>query len=169
MTTNRERIVRWEDPRVGFSAAASLSGLEYVRALAAGELPRAPMSALMNMTIEDVEEGHAVFCGVPGEEHFNPVGSLHAGFAMTLLDTAMGFAVMSTLPKGKVFTTLSFTSNFVRALEARGKVRCEGHIVHRGSRTSTARAELFDADGKLCAHALCSCIILDHPSLTPTA
>ena len=160
----RERIVRWADPRIGLAAAATMTGLAYMRAIIAGELPPPPFASLMNMAIAEVEEGRVVFTGVPGEEHFNPVGSVHGGFAMTLLDSAMGIAVVSTLPPGKLFTTLSFTANFVRPLGLdSGTVRCTGKIVHRGSRTATAEAELRDARDRLCAHAVCSCMILDHP------
>ena len=160
----RERIVRWADPRIGVAAAASMTGIEYMRALMSGALPPPPFSVLMNMGIAEVEEGRVVFTGMPAEEHFNPVGSVHGGFAMTLLDSAMGTAVVTTLPPGKLFTTLSFSANFVRALGAgSGPVRCVGMVVHRGSRTATAQAELRDNRDRLCAHAVCSCLVLDHP------
>ena len=113
------------------------------------------------MRLVEVEDGHAVWECVPGEQHYNPIGVAHAGIAATLLDSAMACAVHTTLPPGKGYTTLEFKINLVRAVTLEcGKLRATGKIVHRGRSTATAEARLEDASGALYAHATTTCIIL---------
>jgi uncharacterized protein (TIGR00369 family) len=99
----------------------------------------------------------------PGEQHYNPIGSVHGGVAATLLDSAMGCAVQTTLPAGTGYTTLELKVNFVRGLTAQsGPVRCEGEVVHRGGTVATAEGRIWEQDtGKLVAHATTTCLILD--------
>ena len=139
-----------------------LSGLEYLRALLAGDLPRPPISKLMGFDLVEVEEGYALFRGVPGEQHLNPIGSVHGGFAATLLDSALGCAVHTTLPAGVGYSTLELSVNLVRGITpATGPVLAEGRIVHGGRRTATAEAKLRAEDGgALLAHATTTCLIL---------
>ena len=160
--TVRERVLRWNDPAAVMSAASKLSGIEYVRAMQRGDLPPPPMAHVVNLAFLEVAEGRVVCSAQAGEEHYNPVGTVHGGFAMTVLDSAVGMALLSTLPPGKLFTTLSLTTNFVRAMSARsGPVRCEGVVLHRGGRVATAEGYLYDESQRLCAHAVTSCMILD--------
>jgi uncharacterized protein (TIGR00369 family) len=162
-TKNSERTltVNWEDPRALAEAGRGLSGLEYLRQIVAGELPRPPISALMNFGIVELSEGHAVFAVEPGEYHYNPIGVVHGGLAATLLDSAMGCAVHSMLPAGVGYTTLEIKVNFVRAMTAEtGRVRCEGKLIHLGGRTATAEGRILDENGKLYAHATTTCLIL---------
>ncbi len=160
--TVRERVLRWNDPSKGFSAASKLSGIEYIRAMQRGDLPGPPMADVVNLVILEAGEGRLVCSAVAGEEHYNPVGTVHGGFAMTVLDSAVGMAILSTLPPGKFFTTLSLTTNFVRPMSARsGAVRCEGIVLHRGGRVATAEGYLYDESQRMCAHAVTSCMILD--------
>jgi uncharacterized protein (TIGR00369 family) len=139
-----------------------LSGLEYLRALLAGHLPRPPISELMGFDLVEVDEGYALFRGVPGEQHLNPIGSVHGGFAATLLDSALGCAVHTTLPAGVAYSTLELSVNLVRGITpATGPVLAEGRIVHDGRRTATAEAKLHAEDGgALLAHATTTCLIL---------
>jgi uncharacterized protein (TIGR00369 family) len=139
-----------------------LSGLEYLRALVAGDLPRPPISELMGFDLVEVDEGYALFRGVPGEQHLNPIGSVHGGFAATLLDSALGCAVHTTLPAGVGYSTLELSVNLVRGITpATGPVFAEGRIVHSGRRTATAEAKLRAEDGgALLAHATTTCLIL---------
>src|SRR5918998_207440 len=156
----RTRTVSWEDPRSLAEAGRSLSGLEYLRKIVAGELPRPPISALMNFGISELEEGRAVFTVEPAEYHYNPIGVVHGGLAATLLDSAMGCAVHSTLPAGAGYTTLEIKVNYVRAMTSEtGEVRCEARVVHVGGRTATAEGRVTDAAGKLYAHGTTTCII----------
>jgi uncharacterized protein (TIGR00369 family) len=156
----RTRTVSWEDPRALEEAGRGLSGLEYLQRIIAGELPRPPISALMNFGLAELGEGHAVFTAEPAEYHYNPIGVVHGGLAATLLDSAMGCAVHSTLPAGAGYTTLEIKVNYVRPMTAEtGEVRCEARVIHVGGRTATAEGRVIDASGKLYAHATTTCII----------
>ena len=159
--TTRTRTIAWEDPLPVLERGLAMSGLEYLRALGSGELPRSPIAVLMDMTGLDAEEGRVVFHGVPGEQHYNPIGVVHGGFAATLLDSAMGCAIQSTLPAGVGYTTLELKINYVRPLTAAtGPVRAIGEVIHRGSRVATAEGRLEDEAGKLYAHGTTTCMIL---------
>jgi len=138
-----------------------MTGLELLRAIAAGEAPPAPIAELMGFEGVEAEEGRIVFAGVPGPEHYNPIGTVHGGFAATLLDSALGCAVHTTLPAGVGYTSLELKVNFTRPITTdTGRVLCEGKVVHRGSRVATAEARLTaEQTGKLLAHGTTTCLI----------
>jgi uncharacterized protein (TIGR00369 family) len=160
-TLERTLTVSWEDPRALAEAGRDLSGLEYLRKIVAGELPRPPISALMNFGLVELSEGYAVFDVEPAEYHYNPIGVVHGGLAATLLDSAMGCAVHSTLPAGVGYTTLEVKVNFVRAMTAEtGRVRCEAKLIHLGGRTATAEGRIVGEGGKLYAHGTTTCLII---------
>jgi len=153
--------VRWDDPMSLAEAARSMSGMDFLRAMRDGKLPHPPICALMNYRLVEVEPGHAVFEGTPAEQHYNPIGVVHGGLAMTLLDSAMGCAVHTQMPAGGGYTTLEAKTNLVRAITSdTGKLRAIGKVVHLGKRVATAEARLEDAAGKLYAHATTTCIVL---------
>jgi uncharacterized protein (TIGR00369 family) len=139
-----------------------MAGIDYMRALAAGELPPPPIAVLLNMGPTEIEHGHAVFEGSPGEEHYNPIGVVHGGYAATLLDSVLGCAVHTTLEPGTGYTTLSLEVKMVRPVTAQIEtVRAEGEVLYRGRRQATAQAQLTDAaTGKLLAHGTATCLIL---------
>ncbi|HEV2912947.1 MAG TPA: PaaI family thioesterase [Pyrinomonadaceae bacterium] len=156
----RTRTIVWEDPRALAQAGRNLSGLEYLQKIVEGTLPRPPISALMNFGLAELGEGRAVFTVEPAEYHYNPIGVVHGGLAATLLDSAMGCAIHSTLPAGAGYTTLEIKVNFVRPMTAEtGVVRCEAQVIHVGSRTATAEGRVLDESGKLYAHGTTTCII----------
>ncbi|HEY0099887.1 MAG TPA: PaaI family thioesterase [Pyrinomonadaceae bacterium] len=158
--SERTLTVSWEDPQGLAEAGRGLSGLEYLQKIVAGELPRPPISALMNFSLSELSEGYAVFAVEPAEYHYNPIGVVHGGLAATLLDSAMGCAVHSMLPAGAGYTTLEFKINFVRAMTTEtGRVRCEAKLIHLGGRTATAEGRIIDEDGKLYAHGTTTCLI----------
>src|SRR5919199_756503 len=129
----RTRTVSWEDPKALAEAATGLTGLEFLKRVASGELPRPPISALLNFGLAELDEGRAVFTVEPAEYHYNPIGVVHGGLAATLLDSAMGCAVHSVLPAGAGYTTLEVKVNFVRAITPEtGRVVCEANLIHRG-------------------------------------
>jgi uncharacterized protein (TIGR00369 family) len=153
--------VKWEDPMALAEAGRSMAGIEFLRAMRDGKLPHPPICALLNYRLVEVEPGHAVFEATPGEQHYNPIGVVHGGLAMTLLDSAMGCAVQTQRPAGGGYTTLEAKTNLVRAVTAdTGKLRAIGKVVHVGKRIATAEARLEDAAGKLYAHATTTCIVL---------
>jgi len=137
-----------------------LSGLEFMQGILEGRFPPAPITAALKFELVEVEHARAVFEGVPEFAFYNPISSVHGGYAATLLDSCMGCAVHTTLPAGKAYTTLEFKINFVRAMtEKTGRVRAEGRVIHPGSRAATAEGNLYDGDGKLLAHATTTCLV----------
>jgi uncharacterized protein (TIGR00369 family) len=158
--TTRTRELTWQDPMPTASAGAEMSGLEYMRELAAGELPPPPIAVTMRLGPIEVDEGRVLFEGEPAEEHYNPIGVVHGGYASTLLDSALGCAVHTTLPAGMGYTTLTLEAKFVRPITRdTGRVRCEAKVVHRGRQQATAEARVTDADGKLLAHGTSTCMV----------
>jgi uncharacterized protein (TIGR00369 family) len=139
-----------------------MTGLEFLRAIAAGELPGAPIAELLGFEPVEAEEGRVVFAAIPDARHYNPIGTVHGGLAATLLDSAMGCAVHSTLPAGVGYTTLELKVNFTRPITTdTGRILCEGELVHRGGRVATAEGRVFaEATGKLLAHGTTTCLIL---------
>jgi len=161
----RTRTVTWEDPFEVPKAAAGRSGLDLLKDVFEGRLPPPPITATLGFRGVHVEEGKAVFEGEPGEHLYNPIGSVHGGFAMALLDSAMGCAIHSTLQAGERYTTLELKTNFVRPITVEtGRVRCEGVVVHRGATIATAEGKLVaDSTGKLLAHGTTTCLIVSPP------
>ena len=149
------------DPREVAEQGLKRSGMEYIQAIVAGELPAPPISELMDFRLVVAEPGRAVFEMQPGPQHYNPIGSVHGGVALTLLDSAMGCAVHTLLDAGVGYTTLEVKTNFVRPITSdTGVIRCEGNVIHQGSRIATAEGKLTDANGKLLAHGTTTCLIL---------
>ena len=158
----RTRTVTWEDPTEGTKAAGEMSGLEYLRAIARGELPAAPMADLMGFEFHEIEEGRVVFECIPAEYHYNPIGAVHGGLACTLADSAMGCAVHTMLPAGVGYTTLEIKTNLLRLITVEtGRLLCEGKTIHVGGRIATAEARLTDEAGKLYAHATTTCMVFE--------
>jgi len=141
--------------------AAGMSGLEFIQAVFGGKLPPPPITATMGFSGGTAEEGKVTFFGEPGEYLYNPIGVIHGGFAMTLLDSAMGCAVQTTLSAGEAYTTLETKVNFVRPITLEtGRVRCEGMVVHRGGKVATADGRLVaESSGKLLAHGTSTCLV----------
>ena len=156
----RTRTVAWDDPAAVARAAAEMSGLEYLRAIARGELSAAPIADLLSFNFHEIEEGRVVFECVPAEYHYNPIGAVHGGLACTLFDSAMGCAVHTMLPAGVGYTTVELKVNFLRPIDVKtGRLLCEGTIIHVGGRIATAEARLHDERGKLHGHATTTCMI----------
>ena len=139
-----------------------MGGLEFIQAIFGGKLPPPPITATIEFTGAEVEQGRVVFTGDPKEFLYNPIGTVHGGYAMTLLDSAMGCAVHTTLAAGERYTTLDLNVNFVRPITAEtGRVSCEGRIVHRGGTIATAEGRLTAvSSGKLLAHATTTCLVI---------
>ncbi|HEY0780563.1 MAG TPA: PaaI family thioesterase [Gemmatirosa sp.] len=159
--TASERRHTWSDPALTAAAARDVDGLTFLRRLAAGEIPPAPIATTLGMTLEEVDEGRVVFGLEPAEFHYNPIGSVHGGVYATLLDSACGCAVHSCLPAGARYTSLDLTVKFLRGMNVEtGPARCEGRLIHMGRSTALAEARLTDAAGRLYAYATSSCMIM---------
>jgi uncharacterized protein (TIGR00369 family) len=158
----RSRTYSWDDPKALQKAGSTLSGFDFIKAVFDGNLPPPPIAATMDFTGAEVEEGRAVFTGDPGEYLYNPIGVVHGGFAMTILDSAMGCAVHTTLAAGEAYTSLETSVNFVRPITSEtGPVRCEGKVLHRGGRIATAEGRLTSQKtGKLLAHGTTTCLVM---------
>lgn len=157
----QSRTVTWQRPGQGDRAAlAGMNGLEQLRCVERGLIPRAPVIDTVDASGFQVEEGRVVVEMRAQEFHYNPLGSMHGGMIATLLDTAAGCAVHSTLAVGESYTSLDLTTKFLRTVTvASGLLRCEGTVVQRGRRTALAQAELRDEAGRLVAHATSTCMI----------
>ncbi len=138
----------------------SHDGLGFLRAIVDGFLPQPPITGTLGFRLVEAENGRAVFEGVPEFRHYTPMGTVHGGFAATLLDSAVACTVHTTLAKGETYTTLELKLNLVRPLTAEvGPVRAEGRLIHRGRTVATADGHLRDAAGRLYAHATTTCLI----------
>jgi uncharacterized protein (TIGR00369 family) len=162
MSSTRFRTVTWDDPTPTRVLGASRDGLSLLQAMVAGELPPPPVARLLGMELRAVDEGRAEFALPPAEEQLNPLGTVHGGVITTILDSAMGCAVHTTLPAGMTYTTLELKVNFVRpVLLGSGPVVAEGTVVHRGSTVVTAEGRLVrEDDGKLVAHASSTLLVM---------
>ena len=145
---------------VSLDVLRSYDGLSFLKAMIDGAILQPPMTETLGFRLTEAEHGRAVFTGEPRYEYYNPLGSVHAGFAATLLDSALGCAVHSTLSKGESYVTAEFKLNLVRPVtKDTGTVTAEARIVHRGRTLGTSEGYLRDAAGKLYAHATTTCII----------
>ena len=143
---------------------AAMAGIDFVRAIFSGKLPEPPIMQTVEPFDCTAEPGMVVIHSVPGIRHYNPIGSVHGGYAATLLDSAMGLAVHSMLPVGSGYTTLEFKLSFIRGMtKDTGTVRTEGKTLHVGRRTATAEARIVDAKGRLLAHATTTCLVFEIP------
>lgn len=144
---------------------SSLSGLQVFEAIFAGELPAPPIGETMDFIPVHMEPGVAVFQGKPMLRHYNPLGTVHGGWYCTLLDSALGCAVHTTLPAGKGYTTLEIKVNMLRPLtDAVPLVRAEGKVIHVGKQIATAEGRIVGPDGKAYAHATTTCLIFELPN-----
>ena len=136
------------------------SGIQFLEAIGTGELPQVPIAELLDFVPIEYELGRMVFQGTPGPQHYNPLGSVHGGYAATLLDSCVGCAIHSMLPAGKGYTTLELKINFIRPLtDKTGPVRAEGKVIHVGGQTGIAEGRITDVNGKLYAFATTTCLI----------
>jgi len=158
---SQERTYAWHDPLAVLERAGGMAPLEYLRAVVAGDLPQAPIAETLGFELVEVEPGVAVFAVAPQLWHYNPIGSVHAGLALTMLDSAMGCALLTTLAGPVPWTTLEVKANFTRALDVdSGRVRCTGRVIHPGRTVATTEARLEDGAGKLYAHGTSTILML---------
>ncbi len=141
--------------------SATESGLDVVRrAFAAGGFARG-IGRTLGLAGESAEPGRVVLTGMPTEDHYNPLGTVHGGYAATMLDGAIALAVHTMLPAGTGYTTVDLKVTYLRAMtDQSGPVRAEGEVIHLGKRIAATQARLTDREGRLCAHATATCMIL---------
>lgn len=145
--------------------AMQMDGLSFLRNLLSKQFPAPPFAETSDIWPIEMEHGRVVFEATPSQKFLNPLGTVHGGWISTLLDSAMGSAVHSTLKPGHGYTTIDMTISFVRAvLPSSGKLRCEGKIIHSGGRIATAEGRVLDAADKLIAHGTETCLIMKAPA-----
>ncbi|MFJ4144613.1 PaaI family thioesterase [Pseudomonas sp. NPDC089734] len=160
-----ERSIRSRLGAAGTTSLADVAALEpaeFLEAIGRGELPSPPIGELMDFVPLHWSAGSFIFQGTPDSRHYNPLGSVHGGYAATLLDSCMGCAIHTMLKKGQGYTTLDLRVSYVRALSDKvGPVRAEGKVVHLGRSTALAEGRLYDVDDRLYATASTTCMILN--------
>jgi uncharacterized protein (TIGR00369 family) len=143
---------------------ASMAGIDFVRALFDGRLPTPPILQTVEPFDCAAEPGTVVMHSIPDFRHYNPIGSVHGGYAATLLDSVMGLAIHSMLPPGSGYTTLEFKISFIKGItKDTVSIRSEGRILNVGRRAATAEARLTDTQGRLLAHATTTCLVFEIP------
>ena len=157
----RTKNISWGDPETNKrDAAASISGLDYLKAIKEGKISPPPVANLVGYQIFEVDDGYAAFELTPAEYHYNPFATVHGGILSTLLDTTMTAAVLSTLSKGFSCTTIEVKVNFIKPVSAEtGILRCEARPIHIGKKIATVEGRLKDRDGVLHAHGVSTCSI----------
>ncbi len=139
----------------------AMSGLEFLQAIVDGRAPPPPITERLPCRLVEAREGFAAFEGEPDFSVYNAIGTVHGGYALTLLDSALGCAVMSMLPRGVGYTTLETKANFLKPItKDTGLLRCEGRVVRVGRRTGFAEGDIKDASGAVFAFGTSTCLIL---------
>lgn len=157
----QSRTVTWATPgQADLAKLLELDGLGQLTAIREGRIPHPPIMATLGFTDLRAEHGRVIVEMPAAEFHYNPLGGVHGGVISTLLDTAAGCSVHSTLAVGEMYTSLDLTVKFLRPVTIdSGLLVCEGTVLQRGRRTALAQAELRDGHGKVVAHAISSCMI----------
>lgn len=154
------KTITWQDPRPSAAAALQLSGIEFLSKIVSGEVAPPPISRSLGFDLVEVREGDAVFEITPDDSHYNPIGVVHGGIALTLLDSAAACAVHTTLPAGLAYTSLETKVCFLRGItSATGRLRAHGWVTKPGKRAAFAEADLRDAEGTLYATASTTCLV----------
>ncbi len=156
----REKTISWQDPLPTARLGATMSGLDYLTAIAEGRVPPPPISAHFGLRWESVARGEVVAVSEPDESLYNPIGMVHGGVAATMLDSVIGCAVHTTLPAGVGYSSAELKVSFLRAIHGdTGPIRAVGRVVKEGSRIAFAEGEIRDSAGKLLATASGTCVI----------
>jgi uncharacterized protein (TIGR00369 family) len=164
MSDERTRTYTWHDPLPTVKEGLQMAGIDYMQALINGQFPQPPIASTLNFRLVEVREGYAHFECEPAEFHYNPIGVVHGGLAATLLDSALGCAVHTTMAKGMGYTTVQLNVNLTRAITANiKKLHAIGTVIHAGRQLATAEAKLTDDAGKLYAHGTTTCLVFPLP------
>lgn len=154
------RVVTWHDPALLARTLPTMDGFAALQAMLAGEYPPPSIAATLGFTLESVAPGEAVFVCTPDESVYNPLGMVHGGLVCTLLDSAIGCAVQTTVGVGVGYTSLELKVNYLRPVHAGMSLRAHGWVVKPGRRVAFAEGDVRDGDGKVVATASGSCLIM---------
>ncbi len=157
----RTKTLRYRAPSLHAADMFAQTGLEQLQAIIDGRVPAPPISSHIGLHFVSVADGDVVLTALPDESLYNPIGSVHGGFAATLLDSACGCAVHTTLPTGVGYTTLDLKVSFLRPITTEtGMVTAHGWVTRSGRRAAFAEADIRDADGRVLATASSTCLIM---------
>jgi len=158
----REKTVTWDDPMATAQAGRGQVGLEFLRSMIAGDVPPPPIANLLGMSLVEVEHGRAVFTVTPDESMFNPIGAVHGGIVCTLLDSALGCALHTTLAAGQGYTSVEIKVSYLKAVRpSSGLLTATGRVVRVGSRVGFTEGEVTDASGAVVATATSTLLLFD--------
>ncbi|MDG9931139.1 MULTISPECIES: PaaI family thioesterase [unclassified Pseudomonas] len=151
-----------EPGTLSLKEVGKLSAHDFFERIGNGDLPCPPFGHLVDFIPLEWEPGRFLFQGTPDTRHYNPLGSVHGGYAATLLDSCMGCAVHTCLQPGQGYTTMDLRVSYVRAITAdTGPLRAEGKVVHVGRSTALAEGRLYDVDDRLYAVGSTTCMVLE--------
>ena len=160
MDATRSRTFTWQDPALSVAALSGKTGLEFLRLMIAGKVPQPPITQALGFALTNAEDGFARFESQPAEYQYNPMGTVHGGMACTMLDSAMGCAVMTTLDADTAYTTAQLAVHLTRPVTTSTQLMiADAKIVHRGGRIATAEGRLVDERGRVLAHGTTTCAI----------
>ena len=154
------RTITWHNPQTAADTRSSRSGLDALRAMMAGEIAPPPMAAALGFTLTGVSDGEAVFTCTPDGSVYNPLGVVHGGLVCTLLDSAIGCAVHTTLPAGTAYTSIDLRVSYLRPVVGGVPLVARGWVVKPGRRVAFAEGDVRDPDGKVVATGSGSCLIM---------
>ena len=161
-TAARSRTVTWQDPMQTALAGRGRVGLDFLESMIAGEVPPPPIANLLGMSLVEVEHGRAVFTLTPDESMYNPIGVVHGGIVCTLLDSALGCALHTTLPAGKGYTSVEIKVNYLKGVTPESRLlTATGRVVRAGARVGFTEGEVLDASGALVATASSTLLLFD--------
>lgn len=157
----RERTYSWKDPLQTAAQALQMPGIDFLQAIIDGNIPPPPVMHTLDIKLGTLQQGVVTFSFTPQEFHYNPIGMVHGGVITTILDSAMGCALHSTLPQGVAYTTLELKVNFLKAVSTKtGLLTATGRLIQSGNRVALTEAQLTDASGNIYAHATSTCMLL---------
>jgi uncharacterized protein (TIGR00369 family) len=160
--SQRSKTVSWHEPGPTTETGLSMAGVDYLQAMVAGELPPPPIAGLMEFDLSEAEVGRVVFTCRPDESAYNPIGAIHGGLVCTLLDSAAGCALHSTLPQGKGYTSIEIKVNYLKAVRLNsGLLTATGTVVKSGARVGFTEAVVTDESGATVATATSTLLIFD--------
>ena len=159
-TPARELTVTWDDPAAARLQTRELNGRAWLEGIRDGTVTPPPAARLLDIRLDEVEDGHVVFSMEPREAGYNPAGTVHGGILTVLADTAMTTAIISQLPAGAWAPTIELKMNFIRPVtEATGRISAVGTVIHVGSAVAVAESKILDANGVLYVHATATCAV----------
>lgn len=145
---------------MGMETLKDVSGLEFLQGIVSGRFPQPPIGEILGMRLVEVEKGRAVFAAQPTAAFYNPLGTVHGGFAATILDSCMACAVQTMIEPGFGYTTIEFKVTYIRPMtDQTGPVRGIGEVINVGRRLGVSEGKLVDSQGKVLAHGTTSCMI----------